>query len=106
MNYGAFRRSILFGLIVAFAAASLYAQNTSVLRGTIRDMSGLVVAAANVSLRADASSWMQNVQTDMTGSFMVNSIPIGQYTLEVEYSGFKTITRLFRSSPTVRRIWS
>src|SRR6516225_6648503 len=93
MSNGAFRRSILLGLIVAFAAASLHAQNTSVLRGTIRDMSGLVVAGANVSLRAAASSWMQSVQTEMTGSFIINSIPIGQYTLEVEYSGFKDITR-------------
>lgn len=93
MNHGAFRRSILLGLIVAFGAPSLHAQNTGVLRGTIRDMSGLVVAGANVSLKAAVSSWVQNVQTDMTGSFVVNSIPIGQYTLDVEYSGFKKITR-------------
>jgi hypothetical protein len=87
------KRPILLGLLIVLAGGVLHAQNLSTLRGTIKDPTGLVVAGASIRLKATMSLWTQKVESDMTGAFIINSIPIGQYTLEVQYPGFKTISR-------------
>jgi len=70
------------------------------------DPRGAVVPDAGVKLKATASDWPQTTQTDALGAFIVNAIPLGQYTLEVEHDGFARISQavqiIIGSAPSVQ----
>lgn len=84
--------TLLFGLLPYVARA----QGFGSVRGTIKDPSGSVVPNATVTLKAVLSAWAQTTQTDEVGTFAINAIPIGEYTLEIEHPGFKTSTQPVR----------
>jgi len=88
----ALMRLLLFMCVFGYALSVMQAQGLGTLRGTVKDSSGGVIPDATVTLKAMASSWAQTTQTEMTGEFTVNAIPFGEYTLEVEHSGFATVS--------------
>ena len=96
-----------FLLSGAFAAASslAQAQGFGAVRGMIKDPSGAVAVGATVSLKAVGSAWIQTTHADDEGAFSINAVPIGEYSLQVDHTGFKTITRTLQitvgSSPNV-----
>jgi hypothetical protein len=87
------RRFCLPALLLVLGASAVHAQGFGALRGTVKDPSGSSVPDATVTLKAMASSWAQSTQTNMSGEFIINAIPLGQYTLTVEHAGFATISQ-------------
>ena len=65
-----------------------YCQETVALKGTVEDATGAAVPAAHVSLRDNATGKQFSLETDEDGYFEVGQLPVGQYVLTVEASGF------------------
>lgn len=76
----------LFGFICAAA----YAQSVSVsqISGTIRDATGAVVPDAQVSVTQTATGLVRNVVSGSDGTYLLPSLPVGPYRLNVSKDGF------------------
>ncbi len=80
--------------LVLCLATALQAQTSGELRGQVRDNSNQQLAAISVSARTDAGS-PRTVQTDPEGRFQFASLPVGQYTVEIQAEGFKSYVRQY-----------
>jgi len=80
----------LLVLVVICASVALGQTGTSGISGTVRDVNGAVVPNATVTAKNDATNVSQNQNTTDAGVFAFASLPVGNYTVSVEKSGFKT----------------
>lgn len=72
----------------------LQAQTASAtLQGTITDPAGGVVPGAEVTAELVATGFKRQAVSDDTGTYFLNFLPVGNYTLTVELPGFKTAQR-------------
>ncbi len=77
-----------------FCAASLQAQTTSTeVLGTVTDATGAVVPGAEVTLLRIATGEKRQTKTDSGGNYSFPLIEIGDYTVTVSLTGFKTQTQ-------------
>ena len=77
-------------VLVVICASALGQTGTSGISGTVRDVNGAVVPNATVTAKNDATNVSQNQNTTDAGVFAFASLPVGNYTVSVEKSGFKT----------------
>src|SRR5438034_6562242 len=80
----------LLVLLVICASTALGQTGTSGISGTVRDVNGAVVPNATVTAKNEATNVSQNQNTTDAGLFAFTSLPVGNYTVSVEKSGFKT----------------
>jgi len=59
------------------------------MRGTVSDQSGAVIAGAKVMAREVQTGYTREAVTDKVGGYVFTSLPVGNYNLTVEMSGFK-----------------
>ena len=78
---------VLAALLLASAAHA--AEVTASLLGTVRDASGAVVPGDTISLTNTQTNVTQKVQTGTDGEYSFILIPVGQYRLTVERTGFR-----------------
>src|SRR5260370_28367636 len=83
----------LLVLLVICASVSLGQTGTSGISGTVRDANGAVVANATVTANNEATNVSQNQNTTDAGLFAFTSLPVGNYTITVEKTGFKPFTK-------------
>ena len=76
-------------LVVGFASAGLLAQTVSI-NGIVRDASGLAVPAADVTVTQTNTGFTRNAQSASDGAYVLPTLPIGPYRLEVKKAGFAT----------------
>jgi Carboxypeptidase regulatory-like domain len=79
--------------IFVFVTPSLWGQATSAILGKVTDASGAAVPAANVTIRNTETGVVRMVVTNDAGDYQVLSLPVGQYEVRVEKSGFKAVVR-------------
>jgi hypothetical protein len=80
-------------LCVVGLVRSLSAQTTNAkIIGVVTDPSGAVVPGAKVTVRNTLTNVSTTVLTNKSGGYEALSLPIGQYSVEVEKSGFATTT--------------
>ncbi len=77
-------------LFVMLFVAAAYGQGTGAVRGTVKDPSGATIAAAQVTLKEMHTDWAESTHSDSGGAFVINGVPLGEYTLTVEHEGFVT----------------
>jgi hypothetical protein len=82
------RTAIIF-ISGLWAATSLCAQTTGVLRGTVKDPAGLFIQEAKVTATLEGTSTTRTASTDAKGEFIIPTLPVGSWTVEVETAGFK-----------------
>src|SRR5579863_10324731 len=58
--------------------------------GVVSDSSGAAVPNATVTLTNEGTRSQRTAQTNSTGSYRIDGVLVGTYTLKVEGSGFKT----------------
>src|SRR5260370_21287619 len=84
---------LLPGLILS--AVCLLAQSTtSRVVGTVIDSSGAPVPQAAVKLINEGTQAAFNTETGAAGTYVFDSVQVGNYTLEVNAPGFKKFTSL------------
>jgi hypothetical protein len=77
--------------LMAFAADPLSAQiDTGGITGTVTDKSGAIVPSATITLTNDATGVVLSTKSTSTGTYSLNAIRPGTYTLRGEVAGFQT----------------
>ncbi len=66
--------------------------DTATIVGTVQDATGAVVPGASVAVTATDTGIKTTARTDSTGNYVVTPLRIGNYSVRVEASGFKTET--------------
>ncbi|MFZ1930638.1 MAG: carboxypeptidase regulatory-like domain-containing protein [Candidatus Sulfotelmatobacter sp.] len=82
-------------LVLAFLSRNLLVaqEATAVLTGSVKDASGAVIVGAKVTLRNTQTNAARTATTDKDGGYLFNLVPIGNYDLKIEESGFDTYIR-------------
>ncbi|MGH9496303.1 MAG: carboxypeptidase regulatory-like domain-containing protein, partial [Candidatus Sulfotelmatobacter sp.] len=88
------RKQTLFAVLLCAVAClwspALFGQATGSFSGTVSDNSGAVVAGAKVTVTAQATNVVREAMTDDTGHYTVPLLGVGDFTIRVEGTGFKT----------------
>ncbi len=80
-----FNRLLVF---VCLTAASVWAQGTAQLGGSVKDAGGLPVPAAEVKATQTGTGASRTVISGQDGAYALPNLPIGPYMLEVSKAGF------------------
>jgi len=87
-------KRIVFFAIFCMAALCIppimYGQATGSFSGTVTDKSGSVIAGATVRAISEGTGQSREARTDDAGHYLIPLLPVANYTLHVEYSGFQT----------------
>ncbi len=85
-------RLALFWMAMLAGNGLLFAQGTADIVGTVTDNTGAVVAAAKVTARNLNTGLTRTEATNAAGDFSFTSLPVGNYAVTVEATGFKMFT--------------
>src|SRR5262245_33071650 len=78
--------SAILALLLSGAAFAQY--TTASLGGTVLDKSGAAIPEAQISVRNVDTGFTQQTTSDGTGAFLFSRLPIGNYELSCDHSGF------------------
>jgi hypothetical protein len=86
--------------------AGLFAQATSQISGTVKDATGSVIAGAEITVTQTATGLTRSATSDASGVYVLPSLPLGPYRMEVKKEGFTTyvqtgIVLQVASAPTI-----
>jgi hypothetical protein len=89
------RRIVLAGLVlcVMLAAPALAQQTTGNISGRIIDQQGAIIPGATVTATNPATGFTRTVVSDAVGIFTLTALPLGNFDLKVELSGFQPTLR-------------
>ena len=79
--------------ILFLVPASLLAQGTVTIFGTVQDGSGAVIPGAEITVTNTATGAVRNTQSSATGDYVVPQLPIGIYRVRVQAEGFKAFVQ-------------
>src|SRR5882762_9411516 len=86
-------KRILFVLMICMTALCFsqlaYGQAIGSFSGTITDKSGSSIAGASVTVTSQGTGAVREAKTDDTGHYTLNLLPVGLYTVHVEFKGFQ-----------------
>jgi carboxypeptidase family protein/TonB-dependent receptor-like protein len=84
----------LIGLcICVLACASVWAQSTAQISGTVKDQSGAVLPGVEVTVTQTDTGVKRSTPTNETGSYVLANLPLGPYRLESSLPGFRTFVQ-------------
>src|SRR5438552_8451592 len=77
-------------IVLALICTAAWAQGTAQIGGSVKDQTGAVLPAVEVTATQTATGAKRIAVTDETGSYILQNLPIGPYTIEAALPGFKT----------------
>lgn len=77
-------------LVLGLAMQASAQRFTANVRGTVTDASGATVEAATVTIQNTATGFNRTVGTNAVGLYTFADLPVGIYSISVEFPGFKT----------------
>src|SRR5271168_3995600 len=81
-----------FAMVAALCCAStLYGQATGSFSGTVFDKSGSPVTGAAVTATSQGTGVARDTKTGEDGHYLIPLLPVGIYTLKVDFTGFQTV---------------
>src|ERR1051325_5900549 len=88
------RRFLLNTLVITLLTASAVAQtSTSRITGRVLDSKQASIAGASVTITNEATNVSQTQTTTEAGVYAFEALPVGNYTVTVEQSGFKKFVK-------------
>src|SRR5688572_32731624 len=84
-------KRILF--IIAVSCASLFAQATAQISGTVRDQTGAVLPGVEITATQTETGIVRNTVTNETGTFVLPNLALGPYRMEAALQGFRTFVQ-------------
>ena len=87
-------KRILFVLMICIAAVCFsplaYGQAIGSFSGTVTDKSGASIAGASVTVTSQGTGAVRETKTDETGHYILSLLPVGIYTIRIEFQGFQS----------------
>jgi hypothetical protein len=77
--------------LVLVSSPVLYGQATGSFSGTVTDKSGSPISGATVTATSQGTGVARQAKTDEAGHYLLPLLPVGIYTLHVEFPGFQTV---------------
>jgi outer membrane receptor protein involved in Fe transport len=91
-NNNILKTFLVVGLMLALAASFGFAQTSKgVIAGTVTDASGAVIPGANVVAKSKDNGAVRSVTSGATGSYRMEAVEPGTYTITVKIHGFQTL---------------
>ncbi|HUI44228.1 MAG TPA: carboxypeptidase-like regulatory domain-containing protein [Terriglobia bacterium] len=87
------RTLILLATVLLSVCVSGFAQDTARMVGTVTDKSGAVIPNAKVTVSNPDKAYTRVLTTDSAGFYSVQAIPIGDYVVTAEATGFQKLVR-------------
>ncbi len=83
---------VVAAFVVVMASPALFAQSASVsqISGTVQDSSGAAVVGAQITVTQVDTGQSRTTQSGPDGAYLLPSLPVGPYRLEVKKDGFAT----------------
>ncbi|MFN2577672.1 MAG: TonB-dependent receptor domain-containing protein [Pyrinomonadaceae bacterium] len=75
--------------VLSFGGAAVAQEQSGTIKGTVVDQQGAIVAGATVTANGLEKGILRTATTDSEGGFSLPKLPLGNYTLTIEKSGFK-----------------
>src|SRR5215475_12255514 len=96
-------------LIFVLGCVSAWAQATAQISGTVRDASGAVLPGADITATQTETGIVRSTVSNETGSYVIPTLPLGPYKLEVSLPGFRTFVQAgillqVNSNPTINAV--
>src|SRR5262252_1027371 len=80
-------------LIFVLGCVSAWGQATAQISGTVRDASGAVLPGADITATQTETGIVRSTISNETGSYILPTLPLGPYKLEVSLPGFRTFVQ-------------
>lgn len=90
---GSLKAALLFSVFLLLLPVATWAQDTATIVGTVTDTSGAIVPGAKVTVSNPERGFTRDVASDSAGEYSAIRIPIGNYTVAAEVSGFQRLVR-------------
>ncbi|HEV2830063.1 MAG TPA: carboxypeptidase regulatory-like domain-containing protein [Pyrinomonadaceae bacterium] len=84
----ALRYLLLTSAILVCLSVSVFAQTTGSISGVVKDEKGAIIPKASVTLREVTTNNSRTTATDDEGRYRFNNLPVGDYEVSVQTSGF------------------
>jgi hypothetical protein len=81
---------IAFTITMFFFDGVAFAQSTGSIGGTVTDTFGALIPNASVTVQSQGTSESHTTRTDASGIYLVPSLPVGTYRIEVKSPGMQT----------------
>src|ERR1700677_1518409 len=79
-----------FLVVVCFSSVALGQQTTGAISGTVVDQAGAAISGAAVEVTGEGTNISRSVVSDASGPYDVELLPVGDYSVKVSNTGFKT----------------
>src|ERR1700730_18229422 len=83
----------LFVCLIGASSAEAQAISTSQINGNVQDATGLAVPGAEVKATQTETGLARTAISGADGSYILTSLPVGPYQLEVSKEGFSRYSR-------------
>jgi hypothetical protein len=80
---------VLVVFVFLCISPALYGQATGSFSGAVLDTSGSAIAGAKVTATSQGTGTSREAKTDDAGHYLIPLLPVGIYTLHVEFPGFR-----------------
>src|SRR5271157_6120572 len=90
---GARRAALLLLVTLFLMPVAMWAQDTATITGTVTDSTGAVVPGAKVTVSNPDRGFIREVASDSAGAYNAARIPIGNYVVIAEMTGFQKLVR-------------
>src|SRR5437764_5783995 len=83
---------IVFAVLVIVCAAQAMAQSSARIEGIVTDNTGGALPGTTVTATHIATNVARTVVSEKDGAYTITPLPVGDYRVQFELSGFKTAT--------------
>src|SRR5688572_26360375 len=84
----------MFSFMFLLMSGPVWAQfNTAEITGSVKDIADAVLPGATVIAVHSGTGFRSEQFCDANGEFLLANLPVGQYTVSVDFPGFKRITQ-------------
>src|SRR5437763_10026258 len=87
-----FKNNLLLSLVMAVVSTPGLAQTAATIVGTVTDPSGAVVPGVSITVTATDTGLTRKTTTNPSGNYAATFLPVGQYSVAAEVTGFKKKT--------------